>query len=54
MMLFSLLYIPCAATIATIHAESHSWKWTALSVVFQIAVAWVLTFIVYQTGSHLL
>ncbi len=52
MMLFSLLYIPCAATIATIHAESHSWKWTAFSVCFQIAVAWVLTFVVYQIGSH--
>jgi ferrous iron transport protein B len=51
MMLFSLLYIPCAATIATIHAESHSWKWTSCSVVFQIAVAWILTFIVYQIGS---
>ena len=54
MMLFSLLYVPCAATIATIHAESQSWKWTAFSVCFQIAVAWVLTFIVYQVGSRIL
>ena len=53
MMFFSLLYIPCAATIATIHAESHSWKWTAFSVCFQIAVAWVLTFVVYQIGSRI-
>lgn len=51
MMIFSLLYVPCAATIATIHAESQSWKWTAFSVFFQIAVAWGLTFIVYQIGS---
>lgn len=54
MMLFSLLYIPCAATIATIHAESHSWKWTAFSVVFQICVAWIITFVVYQIGSLIL
>ena len=53
MMLFSLLYIPCAATIATIHAVSHSWKWTAFSVCFQVAVAWGLTFVVYQVGSHI-
>lgn len=53
MMLFSLLYIPCAATIATIHAESHSWKWTAFSVCFQVAVAWGLTFVVYQVGSRI-
>lgn len=54
MMLFSLLYVPCAATIATIHAESHSWKWTAFSVAFQICVAWIITFAVYQIGSHIL
>ena len=51
MMLFSLLYVPCAATIATIHAESKSWKWTAFSVAFQIFVAWIITFAVYQVGS---
>ena len=51
MMLFSLLYVPCAATIATIHAESQSWKWTAFSVAFQIFVAWIITFAVYQIGS---
>ena len=50
MMLFSLLYVPCAATIATIHAESKSWRWTAFSVVFQICVAWGITFVVYQVG----
>ena len=49
MMLFSLLYIPCAAT----NAESHSWKWTAFSVCFQVAVAWGLTFVVYQVGSRI-
>lgn len=53
MMLFSLLYIPCAATIATIHAESQSWKWTGFSILFPIAVAWVVTFIVYQGGIHI-
>ena len=51
MMLFSLLYVPCAATIATIHAESQSWKWTAFSVAFQIFVAWIITFALYQIGS---
>jgi ferrous iron transport protein B len=54
MMLFSLLYIPCAATLATIHSESHSWKWTVFSAFFQIAVAWIVTFIVYQVGSRIL
>ena len=48
LMVFCLLYIPCAATLATIHKESKSWGWTALTAFFQLAVAWVVTFLVYQ------
>ena len=48
LMVFCLLYIPCAATLATIHKESRSWGWTALTAFFQLAVAWVVTFLVYQ------
>ena len=50
LMVFCLLYIPCAATIATIHKESKSWKWTIFSVVFQLVVAWLITLIIYQIG----
>ena len=53
MMVFCLLYIPCAATIAVIHRESGSWKWTAFSVCFQVAVAYLLSFLIYQIGSLL-
>ena len=51
LMIFCLLYIPCAATIATIHKESKSWGWTAFTVFFQLAVAWLITCAVYQIGS---
>ena len=50
LMIFCLLYIPCIATLATIHKESRSWKWTGLTILFQMATAWVLTFVVYQVG----
>lgn len=50
LMVFCLLYVPCAATIATIHKESGSWKWTIFSVIFQLVVAWVVTCLVYQIG----
>jgi len=50
LMVFCLLYIPCAAAIATIHKESKSWGWTAFTSVFQLAVAWIVTFAVYQIG----
>lgn len=50
LMVFCLLYVPCAATLATIHKESGSWKWTGFVTVFQLVVAWLVTFAVYQIG----
>lgn len=54
LMIFCLLYVPCIATLATIHKESRSWKWTGLTVLFQMVTAWVLTFVVYQIGCMVL
>ena len=51
LMVFCMLYIPCMATLATIKKESGSWKWTGFTALFQLAVAWVVTFGVYQIGS---
>ena len=51
LMVFSLLYIPCAATIATIKKESGSWRQTITAAVFQLATAWVVSFLVYNIGS---
>ena len=51
LMIFSLLYIPCAASLATIRKEAASTKWMLFSAVFQLAVAWIVTFAVYQIGS---
>ena len=54
LMVFCLLYIPCAASLATIQKESGSWAWMAFTAVFQLAVAWVVTFAVYQIGLLIL
>lgn len=54
LMLFCLLYIPCTASIITIKKESNSWKWTLFSAIFQLVVAWLVTFVVYQLGSLIL
>lgn len=50
MMVFSLLYIPCAATLAVVRRESHSTRWMLFTALFQLVVAWVLTFLVYRIG----
>lgn len=49
-MAFSLIYTSCVATIATIRRETNSWGWTALSVTYQFALAWLVAFMIYQGG----
>ena len=53
LMVFCLLYTPCIATIATIKRETQSWKWTLGMVVFQLVIAWMAAFVVFQIGSRL-
>lgn len=51
LMVFCLLYIPCMATIATIHKETESWKWTIAMILLQLLIAWGMAVIVFQAGS---
>ncbi len=51
LMVFSLLYIPCAATIGVIQREMRSVKWTLFTVVFQLGVALLASTLIYQIGS---
>ena len=51
MMVFCLLYIPCAATIGTIRKETNSWKWTIFAVVFQLGIAYLMATVIFQVGS---
>jgi ferrous iron transport protein B len=44
LMLFSLLHNPCATTIMTIYKETKSYKWTTLSVVITLGLAFLVTF----------
>lgn len=50
LMLFVLIYFPCIATIVAISKESGSWKWGLFVVVYTCMLAWIVSFIVYQTG----
>ena len=45
-MVFTLLYVPCMATIAAIRSEL-GWKYSVFSVIYSSAVAYVLAFAVY-------
>ncbi len=49
-MLFVLIYFPCIATIVAIRQESGSWKWALFAATYTTALAWIVTFVVYQVG----
>ena len=49
-MVFVLLYTPCIAALSAISKEMGSKKWTAVSIVYQLAVAWFTSALVYQVG----
>ncbi|MFQ9933482.1 MAG: ferrous iron transport protein B [Lachnospiraceae bacterium] len=50
LMVFCLLYIPCAAALGVTRRESNSWAWMGFTALFQLAVAWLVTFAVYHIG----
>lgn len=52
LMLFVLIYLPCIGTLATIKSETGSWWWAAFVAVYTIVLAWVVSFVVYQSIIH--
>lgn len=52
LIVFTMLYVPCLATVISIKKES-SWRWAGFSVAFNLIVAYVVCFVVYQIGSAL-
>ena len=49
-LVFTLLYTPCVAAVATVKREWGSLKGTILVVLFQTGIAWLCAFGVYQVG----
>ena len=52
-MLFTLLYVPCLSTVAAIKNESKSTKFAWMSVAWSVGLAWVTSFIFYQSARAL-
>jgi ferrous iron transport protein B len=50
-LMFILIYFPCIAVIAAIKKESGAWKWAIFTIFYTTALAWLVSFGVYQIGS---
>jgi ferrous iron transport protein B len=49
-LIFTLLYTPCVAAVATVRRELGSLKGTFFIVLYQTGFAWLVAFVVYQVG----
>ncbi len=54
LMVFVLLYIPCLATIGAIRKETGSWKWTLVSIVYQLILAYTISLGIILIGGLVL
>lgn len=50
---FVLIYFPCIGVIATIKNESGKLKWAIFTVVYTTAVAWIISFLVFNIATFL-
>jgi len=52
-MLFTLLYTPCLSTVAVIRSESKKLSFTLLSLAWSLLLAWLVSFVAFQTITRL-
>lgn len=52
-MIMTLLYTPCAATLATIKKETNSYKWPIFTALYTFFIGWVGAVLVFQIGRLL-
>ena len=51
LMVFTLLYMPCLATLAVIRRETGSWRWAALSIFAGLILAWLGAWLAFNVGG---
>jgi len=49
-LVFTLLYVPCIATLVIVKKETNSWKWPIFMVFYTTIIAWMFSFVIFQTG----
>ena len=50
---FVLLYMPCVVVAIAMRQEFGTWKWFGIAFAYQMALAWVVAFAIYQGGRLL-
>jgi ferrous iron transport protein B len=53
LLVFFALACQCMSTLAVVRRETHSWRWPLFMFAYMTALAWVVSFLVYQVGTRL-
>lgn len=50
---FVLLYMPCVVVAIAMRQEFGTWKWFGIAFAYQMSLAWLAAFVIYQGGNLL-
>jgi ferrous iron transport protein B len=50
-MAFALLSVPCIAAVSAMKRELNSWKWFVFIILYELVVAYLIAFAIFQLGS---
>jgi len=53
LMLFYVFAMQCMSTVAVVKRETNGWSWPIFQIVYMTGTAWVVCFVVFQTGRAL-
>lgn len=53
LMVFYVFAMQCVSTVIIVRKETNSWRWPLFQIGYMTGTAWILSFIVYQTGTAL-
>jgi ferrous iron transport protein B len=54
LLVWFVLALQCMSTIAVVRRETGGWRWPIFMLVYMNALAYVLSLLVFQVGSHFL
>jgi ferrous iron transport protein B len=53
LLVYFVFAMQCISTLAIVRRETESWQWPLFMLFYMTGLAWILSFIVYQTGTAL-
>ena len=53
LMIYYVFAMQCMSTVAVVKRETNSWRWPLFQIAYMTGTAWLVCFVVYQTGRAL-